>query len=138
MMGRYVRSVSEHRSMVRDDAVAERYEERDVGDVGTEGSRTGAPNERYDEYQRRIAARIANHRRTPRGIVKRLLRTPDAFAVWLRDHPPEAVVGAAVTPDDASLASPYLPRQGTPVNISERPILAQGTSLYMCPLPASE
>jgi hypothetical protein len=91
--------------MVRDDDVAERYEERDVGTKGTEGSRNGAAHERVYEYRRRIAARIANHRRTPLSAIKRLVRTPDAFAAWLRDHPHEAVVGDAVTPDDAPLAN---------------------------------
>jgi hypothetical protein len=105
--------------LVRDDAVLERYEEGDEGTESREGSRSGAPHESYDEYQRRIAARITHHRRAPPSTVKRLLRTPDAFTAWLRDHPPEAVVGDTVTPDDAPLANFLWDRLGMYVWIAD-------------------
>jgi hypothetical protein len=76
-----------------------------VGSEHKQGSRSGQPNEGYDNYRRRIAARIAASRLVPPADIEHLLQTPAAFEAWLRSQPSEAIVGDYVTPDDSPLAN---------------------------------
>jgi hypothetical protein len=80
-------------------------EGRRVGRRHEEGSRSGKPNAGYDDYRRRIAARIAAGRRLPPDAIQHLLETPAAFEAWLRSQAPEAIVGDYFTPDDSPLTN---------------------------------
>jgi hypothetical protein len=70
-----------------------------------EGSRSGKPNEGYDHYRRRIAARMAAGRRVPPDALQDLLQTSAAFETWLRSQAPDTIVGDYFTPDDSPLAN---------------------------------
>jgi hypothetical protein len=70
-----------------------------------DSSRSRQPNESYADCQRCRTARIATSRQVPPDAIEQLLHTPEAFETWLRDQPPEAIVGDYVTPDDSPLAN---------------------------------
>lgn len=70
-----------------------------------EVSRSGKPNEGYDHFQQRRAARIAASRRLPPDALQHLLQTPAAFEAWLCSQAPDTIVGDDVTPDDSPLAN---------------------------------